>query len=47
MSANVEFCDSLQKNGTDVTWDEDNYGHEWDFWDSQIKKVLDRRYNNE
>ena len=33
----------LQKkeNGIDVTWDEEDAGHEWCFWDSQIKKVLD------
>ena len=26
----------------DVTWDEDEKaGHEWDFWDVQIEKVLE------
>ena len=41
MPANVAFRDFLQKKGIDVTWDEEDYGHDWDFWDSQIKKVLD------
>ena len=41
MQANVSFRDFLQKKGIEVTWDEENYGHDWDFWDSQIKKVLD------
>ena len=41
MQANVAFRDFLQKKGIEVTWDEENYGHDWDFWDSQIKKVLD------
>ena len=41
MSANEEFRDFLQAKGIDVTWDEETGGHDWDFWDSQIKKVLD------
>ena len=41
MLANVSFRDYLQEQGLDVTWDEENFGHDWDFWDSQIKKVLD------
>ena len=41
LQANVEFRDFLQMKGIAVTWDEENYGHDWDFWDSQIKKVLD------
>ena len=41
MQANVSFRDFLRKKGIEVTWDEENYGHDWDFWDSQIKKVLD------
>ncbi len=38
---NEEFRDYMLSKGIDVTWDEDDCGHEWDFWDSQIKKVLD------
>lgn len=42
MPANEAFRDFLKGKGFDITWDEDpNAGHEWDFWDSQIKKVLD------
>ena len=41
MKANEDFRDFLRANGADVTWDEDDHGHDWDFWDSQIKKVLD------
>lgn len=41
MKTNVEFRDLLIKNGLDVTWDEDDAGHDWDFWDSQIRKVLE------
>ena len=41
MPANISFRDFLQEKGIEVTWDEDDYGHDWDFWDSQIKKVLD------
>lgn len=39
--ANTDFRDFLKDNGADVTWDEEDAGHDWDFWDSQIKKVLE------
>ena len=39
---NEKLRDYLIKNGADVTWDEDEKaGHEWDFWDALIEKVLD------
>ena len=41
MPANIAFRDYLESKGIKVTWDEEDYGHDWDFWDSQIKKVLD------
>lgn len=41
MKSNEAFRDFLRTNGADVVWDEDDYGHDWDFWDSQIRKVLD------
>ncbi len=41
MPANIAFRDYLESKGIKVTWDEDDYGHDWNFWDSQIKKVLD------
>ncbi|MCR5649678.1 MAG: acetylesterase [Lachnospiraceae bacterium] len=41
LEVNEDFRDFLIGNGMDVTWDEEDFGHEWDFWDRQIKKVLD------
>ena len=41
MKDNEKFRDFLIEKGADVTWDEEEAGHEWDFWDSQIRKVLD------
>ena len=35
------FRDLLLKNGFRVTYEEGPGGHEWDFWDTYIKKVLD------
>ena len=35
------FRDLLLKNGFSVTYEEGPGGHEWDFWDTYIKKVLD------
>ena len=29
------------KNGFSVTYEEGPGGHEWDFWDTYIKKALD------
>lgn len=41
LSVNEDFRDYLKEKGINVTWDEEDAGHEWYFWDSQIKKVLD------
>jgi len=41
LKANMDFRDFLKENGADVTWDEEDAGHDWDFWDSQIRKVLE------
>lgn len=41
MDTNVSFRDLLREKGLDVTWDEEDAGHDWDFWDSQIKKVIE------
>lgn len=35
------FRDQLVGDGVSVTYDEQPGGHDWDFWDSQIKKVID------
>ena len=33
--------DLLEDAGFDVTYEEGSGGHEWDFWDTYIKKVID------
>ena len=39
---NVKFRDYLINLGADVTWDEiEQYGHEWPFWDIEVKNFLD------
>lgn len=35
------FRDLLLKNGFQVTYEEGPGGHEWDFWDTYIKKAID------
>ena len=35
------FRDLLKANGFHVTYEEGPGGHEWDFWDTYIKKALD------
>ncbi len=39
--ANVDIRDYIRGKGIDVTWDEEDRGHDWDFWDSQILKTLE------
>ena len=41
MKCNEDFRDFLRSKGADVTWDEKDAGHDWDFWDCQIRKILD------
>ena len=41
LPSNMAFRDFLRSKGIEVTWDEGDYRHDWDFWDLQIKKVLD------
>lgn len=38
---NRQFVQFLNAQGINVTYDEEDGSHEWDFWDRQIKKVLD------
>ena len=40
LEVNHRYRDLLRDNGFDVTYDEEPGGHEWDFWDRQIEKVL-------
>ena len=41
MDANRRLRDELLRAGAHVTWDEQPGGHDWDFWDMEIQKVLD------
>ena len=41
LEANRRYRDLFLKAGADLTYVEENGGHEWDFWDRQIKAVLD------
>ena len=41
LNSNRIFRDTLIDNGFDVTYEEEPGGHEWDFWDRQLKKILD------
>lgn len=41
IDATRAFRDTLRADGVRVTYDEEPRGHDWDFWDSQIRKVLD------
>lgn len=41
MGVSRSFLADLEAAGFEVTWDEEDRGHDWDFWDSQIKKVID------
>lgn len=36
-----DYRDFLLENGVDLTYVEDEGGHEWDFWDRQLKKFVD------
>lgn len=41
LKANQEMRDFLTDAGVDVTYEEGPGGHEWDFWNRYIKKVVD------
>ncbi len=41
LSHSRNFRDLLIRKGFDVTYEEGPGGHEWDFWDTYIKKVID------
>lgn len=41
MGVNRSFRADVEAAGFAVSWDEEDRGHDWDFWDSQIKKVID------
>ena len=35
-----DFRDFLRANGIDVAWDESDHGHDWDFWEQEIRHVI-------
>jgi S-formylglutathione hydrolase FrmB len=37
---NIKFRDAAQKRGVDYVYTEESGGHEWDFWDRNIRKIL-------
>ena len=41
VTANRDFRDFLNENGVDLTYVEGPGKHDWVFWDTYIKKVLD------
>lgn len=41
LEANREMRDYLKDAGVDVTYEEGAGGHEWDFWNRYIKRVID------
>lgn len=41
LEVNRKLRDTMRAAGADVTYEETAGGHEWDFWNAQIKKVLD------
>lgn len=41
LDANREYVNFLKDNGVDYTYEESTGNHDWDFWDSYIKKVID------
>lgn len=38
---NLQLKQELEADGFDLTWRQAPGGHEWDFWDSQIRQVID------
>ncbi len=38
--SNVEFREELKRLGADVTWDEEDYDHEWRFWNLEVERFL-------
>ncbi len=41
LEANRDYHNFLDKNGVEVTYEEGTGAHEWDFWDTYIKKILE------
>ncbi|MGI6706749.1 MAG: alpha/beta hydrolase [Clostridia bacterium] len=41
LEANRDYRDFLNEQGVDLTYEEGPGGHDWDFWDTYIKKFID------
>ena len=41
LPANRKLRDAFIEAGADLTWEENPGGHDWDFWNSHIKRVID------
>lgn len=41
LAANRDLRDDLLANGADLTYEEGPGGHDWVFWDTYIRKILD------
>ncbi|MBP3655172.1 MAG: acetylesterase [Clostridia bacterium] len=41
VGVNRVYRDLLTENGFDVTYEETPGGHDWDFWDEQIRRTID------
>ena len=40
LKSNRQFAGYLRANGVDITYEEGPGGHDWDFWDAGIERVL-------
>jgi len=38
---NAGMREALKAEGADLTWNEEHGAHEWDFWDRNIRRVID------
>ncbi len=41
LAKNQEFVDFVRAQGLEVTFEVGPGGHEWDFWDTYIRKAMD------
>lgn len=40
-SDNIRFLEHLRQLGIEVTFEEESGAHDWDYWDKQIKRVIE------
>ena len=41
LEKNCKYAEFLKEKGFPVTYEEGPGGHEWDFWDAYIKRILE------